>query len=488
MGDLLTTLPDVWKTWGILIIFGLPITIIIAGEFLHFLEKKESKFIPVVYNIRNILLPNLAVYLILSKIIKLDMDSLLLKTVATLFWLVLIHSALKFLNTLIFSEVLPAHIRSKIPKLLVDFSRTFLVLLGAAIIASTVWGADLGRLLAALGVGSVVLGLALQDVLGGLFAGLALLSSKPFVVGDWIRAGDMDGQVDSIDWRAVTLINFDGDSVVVPNSVIAKERFRNYSRPTQIHREEVGFDISFDDPPNKVKEVLLEAAYETKGILKEPKPHVALISYDEFSIHYKIRYFIDDYGQVAAIHNDFITRIWYANKRHGITFPTRAHEVYNFDGVEAVQKEKTPKEILELLKESKIFSVAEKELFELSKHSKIHDFGVGECLLQKGLLSKEIYLILDGIAKEHIINKNQKVLHETRLKRGDLFGLASLVRKEPSLVTVCALSDIQVITIEIEAMQELLKENPEVAQSLENMADNHEKKISKNLFSEISVI
>ena len=483
MGDLLTTLPEVWKTWGILIIFGLPITIIITGEFLHFLEKKESKFIPVVYNIRNILLPNLAVYLILSKIIKLDMDSLLLKTVATLFWLVLIHSALKFLNTLIFSEVLPAHIRSKIPKLLVDFSRTFLVLLGAAIIASTVWGADLGRLLAALGVGSVVLGLALQDVLGGLFAGLALLSSKPFVVGDWIRAGDMDGQVDSIDWRAVTLINFDGDSVVVPNSVIAKERFRNYSRPTQIHREEVGFDISFDDPPNKVKEVLLEAAYETKGILKEPKPHVALISYDEFSIHYKIRYFIDDYGQVAAIHNDFITRIWYANKRHGITFPTRAHEVYNFDGVEAVQKEKTPKEILELLKESKIFSVAEKELFELSKHSKIHDFGVGECLLQKGLLSKEIYLILDGIAKEHIINKNQKVLHEARLKRGDLFGLASLVRKEPSLVTVCALSDIQVITIEIEAMQELLKENPEVAQSLENMADNHEKKISKSLFS-----
>jgi hypothetical protein len=332
------------------------------------------------------------------------------------------------------------------------------------------------------------LGLALQDVLGGLFSGLALLSSKPFTVGDWIRAGDMDGQVESLDWRAVTLINFDGDSVVVPNSVIAKERFRNYSRPTPIHREQVGFDISFDDPPNKVKEVLLEAAYETKGILKEPAPHVALVSYDEFSIHYKIRYFIEDYGQVAAIHNDFVTRIWYANKRHGITFPTRAHEVYNFDGLEAAQQETTPKEILLLLKESKVFSVADNELLELSKHCKVHDFGVGECLLQKGLLSQDIYLILDGVAKEHIINKNQKVLHEARLKRGDLFGLASLVRKEPSLVTVCALSDIKVVAIEIEAMQELLKQNPEVAQSLENMADNHEKKISKNLFSEVHTI
>jgi len=484
MGDILTTLPLEWKTWGVLIIFGLPLTIIITGELLLFLEKRESQFIPIVYNIRNILLPTLAIYLILSKIMKLSPDSLLLKVVATLFWLVLIHLALKFLNALIFSKVLSAHIRSRIPKLLIDFSRIFLVLLGAAIIASNVWGADLGRLLAALGVGSVVLGLALQDVLGGLFSGLALLSSKPFVIGDWIRAGEIDGQVESIDWRAVTLINFDGDAVVVPNAVIAKERFRNYSRPSPIHREAVGFDISFDDPPNKVKQVLLEAAYETKGILEEPTPHVALISYDEFSIHYEIRYFIDDYGQVATIHNDFITRIWYANKRHGITFPTRAHEVYNFDGPSSATHNETAIEIKQLLEDSKIFSVPESELLALSKHCKIDDFGVGECLLQKGFLSESIYLILKGVAKEHIVNKNNKMLHEARLKKGDIFGLASLVRKEPSLVTVCALSDIQVITIEIEAMRELLKHNPDMAQSLEGIADNHEKKISKNLFLE----
>ena len=482
MGDILNTLPEEWKSWGVLIIFGLPMAIIIAGEFLLFLEKRESEFIPIVHNIRNILLPNLAIYLILSKIMKLGSDSLLLKVSATFFWLVLIHSSLKFINTLVFSEALPAQVKARIPKLLVDFTRTFLVLLGAAIIASTVWGADLGRLLAALGVGSVVLGLALQDVLGGLFSGVALLSSKPFLVGDWIRAGDMDGQVENIDWRAVTLVDFSGDSVVVPNSVIAKERFINYSRPTPIHRESVPFDISFDDAPNKVKQVLLEAAHETSGILKEPAPHVALISYDEFSIRYEIRYFINDYGQVAAIHNDFITRIWYANRRYGITFPTRAHEVYNYDGISSANKEDSPKEIFELLQESAIFSVKDDELLELAKHSKVDDFGVGECLLQKGMITNKVYLILNGVAKEHIENKNNELLHEHRLKGGDLFGLASLVRKEASLVTVCALSDIRVIAIDIQAMQDLLKNNPSVAQALESMADLHEKKIEKSLF------
>jgi len=365
---------------------------------------------------------------------------------------------------------------------LVDFSRTFLVLLGAAIIASNVWGADLGRLLAALGVGSVVLGLALQDVLGGLFSGIALLSSKPFTVGDWIRAGDMVGRVTNVDWRAVTLVDFNDDSIVVPNSVIAKERFKNYSRPSPIHREIIGFDISFDDPPNKVKQVLLESAYETNGILKEPMPQVALISYDEFSIHYEIRYFVNDYSRVPIIHNDFITRIWYANRRYGITFPTRAHEVYNFDGKSCITKEQTPQDIQTLLKASKIFQVPDDELLELAKHCKVDEFGVGECLLQKGKLTDRVYLILEGVAREYLENKNGKVLHEYRLRKGDFFGISSLVREDSSLVTVCALSDIVVLTIEIEAMKALLKHNPDMAQSLENMADIHEKKIEKSLF------
>lgn len=483
MGDILTTLPIEWKTWGLLIIFGLPLAIIIAGELLLYLEKRESPFIPIVYNIRNILLPIFTVNLILSEIIKMGDDSLLLKVSDTFFWLILILSTLKFVNILMFSNVLSKETQEKIPKLLIDFLRTFLVLLGAAIIASNVWGADLGRLLAALGVGSVVLGLALQDVLGGLFSGIALLSSKPFTVGDWIRVGDMDGRVTNIDWRAVTLVDFSGDTITVPNSVIAKERFRNFSRPSPIHRESVPFDISFDDPPNKVKQVLLEAAYETESILKEPAPHVALISYDEFSIRYEIRYFIDDYGQVAAIHNDFITRIWYANRRYGITFPTRAHEVYNFDGLAVASPEKSSVEIKNLLQDSNIFTVNDAELLELSEQCKVEEFGVGECLLQKGTITDTIYVILEGVAKEHITNKNGELLHDYRLKKGDLFGLASLVRKEPSLVTVCALSDIKVISIDIEAMKTLLQKNPEVALLLESMAESHERKIEKSLFS-----
>ena len=65
--------------------------------------------------------------------------------------------------------------------------------------------------------------------------------------------------------------------------------------------EIVPFDISFDDPPSKVKKVLLDVTHQVPGILKEPLASVALVSYDEFSIRYEVRYFIDDFGVHCAV-------------------------------------------------------------------------------------------------------------------------------------------------------------------------------------------
>jgi len=282
----------------------------------------------------------------------------------------------------------------------------------------------------------------------------------------------------NIDWRSVSLIDFNGDTIIIPNSAIANDMLINYSRPAKIHRESVGFDISFDDAPNKVKQVLIEAAYDTQGILKEPTPQVALISYDEESIHYEIYYFIESYEDVAIIKNDFISRIWYANKRYGITFPIEA----NNDNKEIVENNNITEQIKEELQNLEIFTVDDKEILALATKCKVDEFGVGECLLHTGELTKNVYVIIEGVAIEHIENKNGEFLHQKRLKRGDMFGLASLVRKEPSLVTICALSDIKVITISINAMKEFLHKNPEVAQSVEMMVNIHEEKLKSSLF------
>ncbi|HIO92853.1 MAG TPA: mechanosensitive ion channel, partial [Leucothrix mucor] len=217
-----TILKQSWAYWGFFLLFGMPLVLLITSELMHKLKDKQSDFYSIAANVRNILLPVTFVYLLTQYVLELDSTSTFVKISATAMWIVLIHSSLKFINTLVFSEVLPTEVRDRIPKLLIDFLRIFLVLLGVAFVMSYVWGADLGSLLAALGVGSVVLGLALQDVLGGLFSGLALLSSRPFVVNDWIKVGETEGRVISIDWRAVSLETRENDVVTIPNSVLAK--------------------------------------------------------------------------------------------------------------------------------------------------------------------------------------------------------------------------------------------------------------------------
>ena len=88
------------------------------------------------------------------------------------------------------------------------------------------------QLLTTSAVGAVVVGFALQDTLGNLFAGLAIQIEKPFRVGQWIQISGREGQVQQITWRATKLRTKDGEFLMVPNSVISKEPVLNYSEPT----------------------------------------------------------------------------------------------------------------------------------------------------------------------------------------------------------------------------------------------------------------
>ncbi len=467
-----TILKQSWAHWGFILLFGMPLALLISTEIMHLLKNRGSIFYSIAANIRNILLPVAFIYLLTHYVLELDNNSTLVKISATTMWILLLHSSLSFINTLVFSDALPLEVRNRIPKLLVDFLRIFLVLLGGAFIMSNIWGADLGSLLAALGVGSVVLGLALQDVLGGLFAGLALLSSRPFMINDWIKVGDTEGRVVSIDWRAVCLETRENDVVTIPNSVLAKEQFENYLRPNIYHMERIGFDISFDDSPTKVKRVLVEAAYATDEILDNPPPVAALISYDEFSVHYEVRYFIQNYDRQPAIRDDFCSRIWYANRREGITFPTRAHEIYRFDGSELSEAPPTNKQIAGYIQELGVLDLNSKDMYELATHSHIETYGTGECMAWKGEVSKNFFIILQGEAIEKTPDSEGIMRIGNTLKRGDFFGVAGMIRKEAHLANIIAQGDVEVVSIERNTMRKILQLNPQVAQCLESIAES----------------
>ena len=295
--------------WAIALVLCFPLTAIGLGELIHRLQRRNHPLVGTLSLVRNPILPVLVGLLFMQHVLQLDPDGWLVKSVQTLLWICTIHTALSLLNALLFEQAERDTWRSRVPKLLIDLARLMAILVGTAIVLATVWRADLAGLVTTLGVSSIVIGLALQDTLGSVTSGIALLFERPFSVGDWLKIGDRVGQVIDINWRAVRLITLEREMLVIPHKVIGGEVIRNFSQPQKLHAERVKIGFSYQDPPNLAKQVLKTTALMTEGILLEPEPQILTLGYEDSSINYEVKFFIEDYGDVETIRDRFSAAI-----------------------------------------------------------------------------------------------------------------------------------------------------------------------------------
>ena len=163
-----------WFVWGAIILIGYPIASLAAGELAQQLRQRNSNLAPGISSLRALALPLLAGLFLLTEVVGLPWTDPFVKATQTLFWVALINAGLMLLNQFFFLSDDIDDWRTKIPRLLLDFARILLVVIAAAFILSEVWGADLGRFLTALGVGSIVFGLALAG-----YAWRSLLRALP---------------------------------------------------------------------------------------------------------------------------------------------------------------------------------------------------------------------------------------------------------------------------------------------------------------------
>ena len=276
---------------------------------IHRLRRRGLAVAKTVSLARNVLLPILVLLLFLEHLLGLDPATRLFKTVETIFWVCVIHAALSLLNVVLFEQAEADTWRSRVPKLLIDLARLFLILVSTAFVLASVWNADLAGLVTALGVSSLVIGLALQDTLGSVMSGIALLFERPFSVGDWLELDGVVGQVIDINWRAVRLLTLEQEMVVIPHKLISSTMIRNFTQPNRIHAERIRIGFSYNHPPNLARQVLKSTALETKGILLDPEPEVFTLNYDDSAVSYEVKFFIRDYGDVEQIRERFMTRV-----------------------------------------------------------------------------------------------------------------------------------------------------------------------------------
>lgn len=442
-----------------------PLMMVALNEGILKLQQQGKALANSLRIIRNWVLPTLVLFLFVTQVLGLNADWTPIRLVQTLLLLATMNMLLSFVNILLFVEAGANTWQAQVPKLLRDLVRFFLILVGTAFVLSIVWKTDLGGLITALGVSSIVIGLALQDTLGNLFSGIALLFGRPFKVGDWLQLGDTVGKVNEVNWRAVHLMTREQEMLIIPNSVLAKEIFKNYNQPVRMHVEPVDVGFSYDDPPNKVKRVLTEVALATKGVLAKPPPVIQTINYNDSSIDYRVRLFLADYSKVPQIRDEFMTRIWYAAKRHNLNIPFPIRTVFH-QKMEPENSEVDAGRMLGALRSLPYFATVDPDtLADLLPDIESKTFGQGEVIIRQGELETRLHLILRGRVKV-MVNHRGFESEVDRLTQGEFFGTLTLLTNEPSPNTVTALEDIEVAVFETEALHIMLARSPRLAQEM----------------------
>ena len=202
-----------------------------------------------------------------------------------------------------------------------SFSRSaaniILWLLTGIIVAGTM-GFDVTSLVALVSVVSLALSLSVQDLLTNVFAGITLLMTQPFKVGQFVEIAGVSGTVTKIAIMRTTLETPDHKEILIPNAEITAAKVINYSSEP-LRRVDLSFSASYDAPTAVVKEALLEAILADERILRDPAPFIGVQAYQANDILYVTKSWCagTDYW---GVYYDLNERVRDSFEKHGVEF------------------------------------------------------------------------------------------------------------------------------------------------------------------------
>ena len=179
-----------------------------------------------------------------------------------------------------------------------------------------------GKLIGALGIGSVAIGFAFKDIFQNLLSGILLLLSEPFRIGDQIISGNFEGTVEDIQIRATTIRTYDGRKVVIPNSQLYTSTMTVNTAYSQ-RRLEFDVGIGYENNIIDAQRVILSVLKAAPTVSKLAEPSVIATALADSSVVLRVRWFIDDGTQtnrVASI-NEVIILVKKALEKANISIP-----------------------------------------------------------------------------------------------------------------------------------------------------------------------
>ena len=161
----------------------------------------------------------------------------------------------------------------------------------ALLLALDQLGVDVTALVAGLGIGGIAVALALQNILGDLFASAAIVLDKPFMVGDFIVVGEHAGTVEKVGLKTTRVRSLSGEQLVFSNALLLNAQLRNFKRMNE-RRIAFAIGVTYETPLEKLRALpgWLKAAVEAQPKARFDRAHFK--SYGDFSLNFEVVYYV----------------------------------------------------------------------------------------------------------------------------------------------------------------------------------------------------
>ena len=197
------------------------------------------------------------------------------------------------------------------------------------ITALAAFGIDVTALITGLGLGGIAIALAVQNILGDLFAALAIVLDKPFVVGDFIIVDTTMGTVEHVGLKTTRIRSLGGEQIIVSNSELLKSRIRNYKRMEQ-RRVLFAIDVTYDTSPEVLNRIpgMLREIIEAQVPTRFDRSH--LLALAESALRFETVYWVldADFNKFADIQHAVIVELVRRFKAEQIDFAFPSRTVY----------------------------------------------------------------------------------------------------------------------------------------------------------------
>ena len=266
--------------------------------------------------------------------------------------------------------------------------------------------------LATSGALAIIVGLALQSTLSDVFSGIVLNTTKPYQLDDWISIDGTEGRVTDIDWRATRLQTAQGSMAVIPNSLAAKAKIINFSRPSDIFGISISLHLSPHARPNTVIDALERATQGCRHLLSKPAPSVSLKSSSSAGVEYEISGFVESMDQKRMVRNHLFDLAFRHLQAGGVSLLSSAEP-------NAPADLSRPRALLDT---SNIFSTLrqeEKETF--SQNMTLQTFRAGELIMPAGEVSDHLLIIESGVVSVELSRGGVK-FESGRMGPGEVIG------------------------------------------------------------------